>query len=249
MRRIVLGVLLFMVGAATVAALTRWHQPVESDEAGAAVVLSERNSPDPPLISQPPSVPASAAHLPRLSYVLKTTRSSKAGRQVSTESMTRSHDRVRMTLEDGQEWLFVQNTRYPTRVFGYSIDHKAREILLHEETTLRTEMGIRGWADVLTMRFDPAILGTLRDTGERRQMAGATATRFVSPDPARDGVTEVWWSEELLLPLSVTARKADVTVTSVVDGLTTDVDASLLADPDQRFPQYKSEDVADAHDH
>lgn len=110
-------------------------------------------------------------------------------------------------------------------------------------------MGIRGWADVLTMRFDPAILRALRDTGERRQIAGATAARFLSTDSTHNGVVEAWWSEELLLPFSVTARQAGATVTAVVEGLTTEIDASLLADPVKRFPQYKSEDVADAHDH
>ncbi len=237
-----------MVGAAAVAALTKWRQPVE-DEAADAIVLPERNSGEPPPILQPPSVPASAAHLSQLSYVFKTTRSSKAGRQTTTETMTRSHDRVRMTLEDGQEWLFVQNTLYADRAFGYLIDHHAGQILLHEETTLRTEMGVHGWADVLTMRFDPAILRTLRDTGERRQIAGATAARFVSTDSTRDGVVEVWWSEELLLPLSVTTRQADTTVTSIVERVTSEVDPLLLADPDRRFPRYQSEDVADAHDH
>ena len=250
MRRVVVVALLFIVGAATVAALATWHQPVEAEDDAAAIVLPERNSPEPPAIAPPPTVPAQAAQLPGLSYVVKTTWASKDGRRTTTETFTRRHDRVRMTIEDGrEEWLFVQNTRYPDRASGYLIDHRARQILLHEETALRIVMGIRGWTDVLTMRFDPSMLSTLRDTGEQRSFGAAVATRFVSTDATRSGVAEVWWSEELLLPLSLTVRHPDGTATSVVQGLTTGVDEALLADADQRFPDYKSEDLVDAHDH
>jgi len=250
MRRIVSVVLLFIVGAATVAALTSWHQPVEAEDDAAAIVVPKRSSPAPPAIPPPPAMPDRAAHLPGISYVVKTTWASKDGRRTTTDTFTRSHNRVRMTIDDGrEEWLFVQNARYPDRASGYLIDHRTRQILLHEETVLRTVMGIRGWADVLTMRFDPAILSTLRNTGEQRTVGDAAATRFVSTEATHNGIAEVWWSEELLLPLVLTVRQPGGTARSVVEGLMDNVDESLLADADQRFPDYKSEDLTDAHDH
>ena len=110
-------------------------------------------------------------------------------------------------------------------------------------------MRIRGWLDVLTLRFDPAVLPTLRDTGEQRQVGDATFKRYVANAPGRDGVAEVWWSEGLVLPLSLTVRASGVEVTSVVKGLTWSGDAMLLAEPSVRFPSYKTVDPADASDH
>ena len=110
-------------------------------------------------------------------------------------------------------------------------------------------MQIRGWMDVLTLRFDPGVLQTLRDTGERRRTGDATFNRYAANAPGRDGIVEVWWSEDLVLPLSLTVRAAGVEVTSVVRDLTWSGDDTLLADPSVRFPSYKTVDPADANDH
>ncbi len=155
-----------------------------------------------------------------------------------------------MALEGGrQEWLFVQNAVYRDRVSGYLIDHSARHIRLYEESALRSLMRIRGWSDVLMLRFDPAALSALRDTGERRNAGGSTFARYIATESTGDGVVEVWWSETLLLPLSLTVREAGSTVTSVVSHLTSDADAAPLTDPAVRFPPYDSVDAADAPDH
>ena len=114
---------------------------------------------------------------------------------------------------------------------------------------MRSLMQIRGWMDVLTLRFDPTVLATLRDTGERRETSGATFKRYVASESDRDGVVEVWWSEALLLPLSLTIRDSGTDVTTIVKGLTQSADAMLLADPDVRFPNYRVLDPADANDH
>lgn len=143
----------------------------------------------------------------------------------------------------------MQNRLYPDRVSGYLIDHDARQVRFYDETPLRNHLGIRGWMDVLTIRFDSALLGALRQTGEQRPLAGATASRFVAPEGKDDGLVEVWWSDELLLPLSVTQRVAGREVTSVVDRLTRGGDATVLADPADRFPTYQAVDASDAGDH
>ena len=202
--------------------------------------MPDRNAPDPPPIAQPPAVPAHAASLPPGTFVLTTTRFDARGKRTTTQTITRTHDRVRLAIDGGrQEWLFVQNAVYRDRVSGYLIDHSARQILLYEESALRSLMRIRGWSDVLTLRFDPAVLSALRDTGERRQAGGSTFARFVATESTGDGVVEVWWSEALLLPLSLTVREDGTTVTSVVEHMTNEAEGSLLTAPALRFPQYR----------
>jgi hypothetical protein len=250
MRRLVLGAVLFSVGAASVAALTAWRQPFTELDHPEAIALPVRNAPDPPPIPQPPVVPTHARALPSGTFVLTTTRSDARGKRTSKQTITRTHDRIHLAIDGGrEEWLFVQNAVYRDRVSGYLIDHSARHIRLYEESALRSLMQIRGWADVLTVRFDPATLAALRDTRERRQAGGSTFARFVATESTGDGVVEVWWSEALLLPLSVTVREDGTTVTSVVEHMTSEAEASLLTDPARRFPQYESRDAADAPDH
>jgi Alkaline phosphatase len=138
---------------------------------------------------------------------------------------------------------------YRDRAVGYLIDHDRREVEVHEESSLRSLMQILGWRDVLTLRFDPAVLPTPRATGERRQDGEANFKRYVANAPDRDGVVEVWWSEGLMLPLSLTVRSSGAEVTSVVKGLTWSSDSRLLAGPSVRYPTYKTVDPADANDH
>ena len=53
--------------------------------------------------------------------MLETTRSGPDGTQRTTQTITRSHDRVRLALDGGrQEWLFLQNVIYRDRAAAYS---------------------------------------------------------------------------------------------------------------------------------
>ena len=79
MRRIAFTVLLCAMGAATAAALmTRRESPGQVAEA-AAIVASERTAAEPPIIPPPPSLPAQAASIPSLTFVVETTRSGPDG--------------------------------------------------------------------------------------------------------------------------------------------------------------------------
>lgn len=250
MRRIALTVLLFAMGAATAAALMTWRQPAEGSAETAAIVPSARTAPEPPPVPPAPRVPLEAASLPPLTFVLETTRSGPDGTRRTTQTITRTHDRVRLALDGGrQEWLFLQNVVYRDRAAAYLTDHDHREIRFHEESPLRSRMQIRGWMDVLTLGFDPTVLLRLRDTGERRENAGAIFTRYVSNESGRDGVVEVWWSEALVLPWSLTVRDSGTEVTRILKGLSQVADTTLLAEPDVRFPSYKALDAADANAH
>jgi hypothetical protein len=185
-----------------------------------------------------------------MTFTLKTSRSLPTGRQTTAQVVTRTFDRVRIAVEGGrQEWLFVQNAAYPDRASGYLIDHRARQVRLHDEQALRAAIGVRGWADVLTMRFDRTILSTLRATGLRRSVGELTFAQFVATGSKDQGIVEVWWSEELLLPLSLTRRESGIEVRSDIEDLTTHADESLLLEPVFRFPDYESRDAADAQDH
>ena len=247
MRRLAVTVLLFAMGAATAAALMTWRQPAEGIAEAAAIVPSKRTAPEPPPIPPPPPLPVGVASLPSLTFVLETTRSGPNGTHHTSQTITRSHDRVRLALEGGrQEWLFLQNVVYRDRAAAYLTDHDRREIRFHEESPLRSLMQIRGWMDVLTLRFDPTVLTSLRDTGERRQTSGSTVKRYVSNESGGDGVVEVWWSEDLLLPMFLRLRDSGTEVTSIVKGLSQITDATLLAAPEFRFPSYKASDPADA---
>lgn len=238
------------MGAATAAALMAWRQPAERKDEVAAMAPSKRTAPEPPVIPSPPPVPVGTASIPLLSFELETTRSGPRGTHRTSQTFTRSHDRVWLAPEGGrQEWLFLQNTVYRDRAAGYLIDHNRREILFYEESALRSLMRIRGWMDVLTLRFDPTVLTALHDSGGRRQTGGATFKRYVSNQSGHDGVVEVWWSEAWLLPLSLTVRDSGNEVTSLVKKLSQRVDATWLADPHLRFPSYKALDPADAEDH
>lgn len=249
MRRPVLITLLFALGAAAVAALIL-VRPVEAVAQTSPIEAPKRISPAPTPVAGPARVPASAAALPPLTFVVETTRVDRHGMHRTTQRITRSPDRTRLELAGGrQEWLFVRNVVYGDRAAAYLVDHEAREIRFHDEGRLRSRLGIRGWMDVLTIRFDPGVLASLRQTGERRDAAGASALRFVAPEPREDGLAEVWWSEELLLPLSVTRRLAGAETTSVVAHLTRTENSTLLEEPAARFPDYKGVDAADAGDH
>ena len=116
-------------------------------------------------------------------------------------------------LGTDKEWLFERNPVDRRRVSGYLIEHGARQILMHQESDLRHEQQLRGWADAFMMRFDPTVLARLRRTDQHDSAFGATFTRYVAADMNADGVVEVWWSEAQLLPLRQQVRQRGVLIT------------------------------------
>jgi hypothetical protein len=250
--RLVLAGLLGLAAIVTGAMLVTARQPAGLGDTDAAFVLPDRSSPPPPPAPTVPAVPAAAESLAPITYTLVTTWDGVAGgRRRIEQQVTRTRDRALLIVDDGtREWYFERNPVHPGRVSGWLVDHEARRILAHDESSLRTMLRIRGWIDVLTMRFDPAALEGLADTGTERTVAGETFHLFrASPQPPT-GVVEVWWSDGLQLPLElVTRESADVTATARVLGLTTDVDMSVLASPQQRFPGYRVMDAVDAGEH
>ena len=195
----------------------------------------------------PPPVPAAAE---TLTAVTMTVRSGVVGRGMTTQIVTRTRDRVRRVVEgEDKEWLFVRNPVSPDRASGFLVDHRAKQIVEYDDTSLLTRQGLRGWADVIAMRFDPRLLPTLQATGRSERRHRAEFRQFVSRSPDQPGVVEVWWSEPHLLPLRLTVREGRVLLSAEIVGLVPESDSAALELPARRFPDYHALDVDDTSDH
>jgi hypothetical protein len=243
-----------IAAAAVVAVSTRQAAPAADPASNLTsdLTLPDRRAPASPAPVPPPPVPSGADRIAPLAYTMVTTwRHADGTTRGTVQRVTRTANRVHLALDNGrQEWVFVRNPRHPERVSGSLIEHDTRRILLYDETELLTSLRLRGWADVLMMRFDPSTLDRLRDTGEERQVAGLTFRRYLADTPPERGIVEAWWNPEQLLALASVAREsATLTISTEVDDLTAAVESSLLSDPADRFPAYERLDAVDASDH
>jgi hypothetical protein len=191
-----------------------------------------------------PPLPAAAESLAPLKITIRT---SIDGGATTTQLVTRTRDRVRLVLEGGRrEWLFRRNPVHPERVDGDLIDHDARQILAHDDTQLLAGLGLRGWADVIMMRFDPRLLPSLRATGAVERRGGAAFKRFLAADQEAQGIVDVWWSEPLLLPLRMTVHHGARRITATIISFGPAEDPPALEAAASRFPDYESLDAVDA---
>jgi hypothetical protein len=248
MKTLLSGSLLAMSlsGFASVAASTP-QPPLASTSRNAvplALVLPTRRAPDAPP-AQPPLLPDGAEHITPLTFEAIVRRQPAAGpAQTVSQSISRTVDRVHVATSDGREWLFERNTRDPRRVSGYLVEPAARAIIVYEESNLRNALGIRGWADVLMVGFDPTLLDGLRRTGTTRTIEGI---RFVRYEPARGATStrEAWWSDDELFASSFVRRDDTGSTRFAVKRVQLGVDAALLQLPPVRFPAYRVVDFAD----
>ncbi len=220
-------------------------------EAGVeAIELPERISAPVPEVPRPADLPASARDVPPLAITaISTVRGADGTRGTTTQVSTRSADRVHVALEGSRkEWLFERNPVDAARASGYLVDHASRQILVYDDSALRNEQGIRGWADVWSMRFDPAALDRMKATGESTRVGGETFDRHVAIDPRQDGLVEVWWSDALLLASKLVVRQSGRMMISAMTRIDRNVRADVLHDPRRRFPGYAVMDPADAGD-
>jgi hypothetical protein len=127
---------------------------------------SSRRVADPPPPS-PPALPPEALEVTPLTLELRITSGPGAFR---TETIARTVDRVHVKENEAREWLFVRNPVDVRRVSAYLVEHSERTIVVHDESDLRHEMGMRGWLDVLTMGLDPGAVADLEPTAEPKQV-------------------------------------------------------------------------------
>jgi hypothetical protein len=160
------------------------------------------------------------------------------------QTITRTADRIHVAADDRREWLFERNAIDSRRVSAALVEHASRVIVLYEESDLRNRLGIRGWADVLSLGFDPRILKGLTATEEVRSHSGIRFLRYAAGG-MNASTQEVWWSDEQALPSAfVTRDDAGVTRFSI-ERIRGGVDAPLLQHPAFRFRAYRVVDLAD----
>jgi hypothetical protein len=160
------------------------------------------------------------------------------------QTIHRTADRIHVASSAGREWLFERNVRDPRRVFGWAVDHASRVIVVYDESDLRAALGLRGWANVLTMGFDPESLSDLKASGRTRSLEGIA---FAHHAAAREDaeIREVWWSDDEIFPCEFVTADAAGSTRFTVESVRVGVDAALLQPPPTRFPAYRVFELAD----
>lgn len=210
-----------------------------ADSAAPRLVLPVRRVPDAPP-HRLPDLPAGALSLEPLTIETTVRRAAEGRAWVMRRTVARTVERVHITGSDGHEWLLQRNPRDPRRASGTLIDHSRRALVFHDESDLRNRLGLRGWADVLTLGFDPAVLSTLPRRAGSRWLERLQFARYMLPSG-----TEVWWNDELLLPARFTTGDGAAALQVAIARITPGVDSTLLRPATDRFPRYRTIDLAE----
>lgn len=155
---------------------------------------------------------------------------------VTSERITRSHDTVAIKAEGSKSsWTLFANPVDPSRAMGYLVDYERRLILEHDESDLRTFRVARDWLDAYTLGFSPDSLERYELSGETEALGGHSFAHYWRE---HEGVrTDVWWSQELLMPLRITVSSSDTSWTQEITAIeaTTEQDPALVLPPKQRI--------------
>jgi hypothetical protein len=165
------------------------------------------------------------------------------GVRETEQVVTRTPDRVHVSLGDGHEWLFERNPVDPRRAAAMRTDPASRAVVVYDESELRTHRGVRGWADVLMLGFDPVILAQAVRQQDDRSVDGLRFSRFTTS--VDRGTRDIWWSPEHLLALSFELVDAEGRATFTIRRVRPGVDAALLQPLSSRFPRFEVVEVAD----
>lgn len=218
---------------------------VAAEDLPLAIVEPQRRNVRLAPVVEPPSVPPLPAGL--LSF--RVTTRDEAGTPPAELTVTRSATRMHVRAGDGRhEWWYERNPVDGRRASACLIDHQAKIILMLDDTTLRVERGIRGWADVIALGFDPAWLESMQATAERRVALDSEVRHYTATDAA-SRVREAWWSERLFLPVEFVIsglggpRRTTIEELRGLDG------SPDLAPPQERFPAYAQYDLHDWREH
>jgi hypothetical protein len=212
-------------------------------EGAVPLVIPTRRSPA-STPAGPAALPAAAEHVTPLTLQTQVRR--QAGKRVETvrQTVTRTADRIHVASSDGREWLFERNTRDSRRAFGTLIDHANRALVFYDESDLRNMLGIRGWAQVLSLGLDHELLQGLEPGAASRAIGNVKVIRHAT-DRKDVELQEVWWSENHFLPGAFTSRQAAASLRFSVERVRSGVDAALLRPAAERFPKYRQVDLAE----
>jgi len=220
-------------------------QPPQSrlSEGTIPLVIPTRRAPDIPPAA-PPALPPVAEKVTPLTLETHVRRHVGKRAESVRQTISRTTDRIHVAGSDGREWLFERNTRDSRRVFGTLIDHANRALVLYDESDLRNMLGIRGWAQVLSLGLDHELLDGLQRTTTSRVIG---TVRVIHHTTDRKGVElrDVWWSENDFLPGGFTSMHGAGSLQFSVERIRTGVDAALLRPAAERFPAYRVVDLAE----
>jgi len=206
----------------------------QSNHEVAALVASPRRAADAP----PPGPPDLSAEAGRIAPLTLEEGIESPG--TSRRTVCRTADRIHIAFDDGREWLFVRNPADSRRAVGYLVEHGQKKISTYGESDLRNAVGIRGWADVLSLGFDPSVLDGLAPTKDERTIGDVRFVKYAG------GAGEVWWSAEHLLAVEVDLHDAvGPTTRLTIESIRAGVDESLLQVPMKRFPDYREASYVD----
>ena len=159
-------------------------------------------------------------------------------------SVSRTHDRIHLALPGRREWLLLRNPVDPRRVSGMLVDHAARTIVVHEESDLRSRLGLNGWADALLLGLDPEVVPRLQAAAQTRAITGVRFKKQVVADGPAE-LSDVWWNAEFALPGAFTMKDAGGSTRVSIERIVRGVNGARLQLPPSRFPAYKVVDLAD----
>jgi hypothetical protein len=217
---------------------------IEAHDPGETFQLPARLGGQVPL-AEPPELPARLAAAPELTLELASVVEDGAHGATRRKLISRGAHRILVrSIDDGVEWLFIQNPLDPRRVSARRVDHRTREIVEYGESELRLSRVARGWADVASLGVAAERLTTLQPTGRRLQRWGFEFVELRSDAPGAD--PPLWWSDAAAIPLHL-AGDSPLSLADV-RGLRRGVDEALLVDPRERYAGYREIDVADARE-
>jgi hypothetical protein len=154
---------------------------------------------------------------------------------------------VHVAPSEGPEWLYERNPVDTSRVSGLLIDHTTKTIVFYSDSDLRNMLAIPGWAHVIALGFDPALLAGSKPSHDVRTIDDMPFTRFRIG--AGDQSQDVWWNAEQLLPATFVKRDHEGSIRYAVERIRRAIDENVLRPPASRFPDYRSVDLADWLEH
>lgn len=193
----------------------------------------------------PPALPAAANSVtPATLDIVMHRDTTPRGTQTSHQTVSRTVERIHIAGTDRREWLFERNPIDPRRVSAALVEHASQAIIVYEESELRMMLGVRGWADVLSLGFDSQLLGAYERTQDVRTLGGMRFARYTSAG-TRAPVDDVWWNDEQVLASRFSIADGTGVTRFAVERARGGVDATLLRPPVVRFPTYRVLDLAD----
>ena len=207
-----------------------------------------------PPVSRPlAELPAGADRVTPLTLHVRIT--TRAAGRVSKrrQTVTRTVDRVHVAglgggnpardAAGGVEWLFERNPVDPRRASATYVAHATKTIVTYSDSDLQTMLGIPGWAHILTMGVDPAILREATASSETRTIGGLRFAHMTGG--AGHPLASLWWNAEQLLPAEFASGDTHDGTRLAIERASATADLQLVQPAELRFPGYRVVTLAD----